>query len=162
MTPARCAATLQEAPCPASDGETNSEHVSAERSLDAEDAMNGLLLYLGGALTICWGVAHVFPTGKVVQGFGPITRENRLILTMEWVAEAILLIFTGVLIVVMTARFGARGTATQTAAAVSAAMLLVLAGVSSGTGGRVDFIMYRLCAPIFVLSAALLLTGAFA
>jgi len=30
-----------------------------------------------------------------VRGFGPITRENRLIL-MEWTAEAILLIFTGV------------------------------------------------------------------
>ena len=124
--------------------------------------MNDLLLYLGGALTIVWGTAHLLPTSKVVQGFGPITPDNRLVLTMEWVAEAILLIFTGVLIVVMTARFGASGTATQTAAAVSAAMLLVLAGVSSLTGGRVDFIMYRLCAPIFVLSAALLLTGAFA
>jgi hypothetical protein len=67
-----------------------------------------------------------------------------------------------VLIVVMTARFGAGGTATQTASAVFAAMLLVLAGVSALTGGRVDFIMYRLCAPIFVLSAALMLTGAFA
>lgn len=124
--------------------------------------MNELLLYLGGALTIVWGTAHLFPTSKVLQGFGPITPDNRLILTMEWLAEAILLIFTGVLIVVMTARFGAGGTATQTASAVSAAMLLVLAGVSALTGGRVDFIMYRLCAPIFVLSAALMLTGAFA
>jgi hypothetical protein len=123
--------------------------------------MNELLLYLGGALTIVWGTAHLYPTSKVVQAFGPITADNRLILTMEWVAEAILLIFTGVLIVVMTARFGAAGTATQTAAAVSAAMLLVLAGVSAFTGGRVDFIMYRLCAPIFLLSAALILTGAF-
>jgi hypothetical protein len=41
-------------------------------------------------------------------------------------------------------------------------MLLVLAAVSALTGGRVDFIMYRVCAPIFTLSAALILVGAFA
>jgi hypothetical protein len=124
--------------------------------------MNELLLYLGGALTMVCGTAYLYPTSKVVHGFGPITPDNRLILMMEWVAEAIMLIFTGVLILVMTARFGARGTATQTSPAVSAAMLLVLAGVSALTGGRVDFIMYRLCSPIFVLSAALIVAGAFA
>ena len=80
---------------------------------------------------------------------------------MEWIAEATLLIFSGVLVVVMTARFGAGAAATQTVCVVSASMLLVLATVSAATGGRVDFIMYRLCAPIFVLSAALILTGAF-
>ena len=104
--------------------------------------MNDLLLYLGGALTIVWGTADLFPTSKVVQGFGPITRDNRRILTMEWVAEAILLIFTGVLIVVMTARFSAGGTATQTAAAVSAMMLLVLAGrvISDWRTGRLHHV----------------------
>jgi len=123
--------------------------------------MSELLLYIGGALTIVWGGAHIYPTRKVVQSFEPITADNRRILTMEWLSEAVLLIFTGVLIVVMTARFGADHAATQTTAAVSAAMLLVWAAASAVTGGRVDFIMYRLCAPIFTLSAALILTGAF-
>ena len=68
--------------------------------------MNDLLLYIGGAVTIIWGIAHMYPTRKIVQSFEPITPDNR--------------------------------------------------------GGRVDFIMYRLCAPIFTLSAALILTGAFA
>ena len=124
--------------------------------------MRESLLYLGGALTILWGSAHLYPTQKVVHGFGGITRDNQLILTMEWIAEAILLIFTGVLLVVMTARFGAEDPATQTVSAVAAAMLLVLAVVSLATGGRVGFIMYRLRAPIFTMSAALILTGAFA
>jgi hypothetical protein len=119
-------------------------------------------LYLGGALTILWGAAHLYPTRKVVEGFGRITRENRLILTMEWIAEAILLVFAGVLVVAMTARFGAGDAATQTTSAAAAAMLLVLAGVSAATGGRVDFLMYRLCAPIFTFSAVLFLAGAFA
>ena len=50
--------------------------------------MNVLPLYTGGA---------------VVRGFGSITRENRLILMMEWIAEAILLVFTGVLVVLVVA-----------------------------------------------------------
>ena len=124
--------------------------------------MHESLLYGGGALTVLWGAAHLYPTKKIVRGFGHITRDNQLILTMEWIAEAILLLFAGVLVVTMTARFGATGMATQTVAACAAGALLVLAGVSAATGGRVDFIMYRLCAPIFSLSAALILTGAFA
>jgi hypothetical protein len=123
--------------------------------------MSDLLLYAGGALPILWGAAHLYPTRQVVHGFGPITRENRLVLTMEWIAEAILLIFTGVLVVVTTARFGADGAAPETTFAAAAAMLIVLAVVSAFTGGRVDFIMYRLCAPIFTLSAVLILAGAF-
>ena len=85
-----------------------------------------------------------------------------MVLTMEWIAEAILLIFGGALVVLMTARFGVGATATQTVAAAAASMLLVLAAVSALTGGRVDFIIYRLCAPIFTFSAALILVGAFA
>ena len=124
--------------------------------------MREALLYTASGLTILWGTAHLYPTNKVVQGFGPITRDNRLILTMEWIAEAILLIFAGTLVLAVTARFGAHGAATQLAAACSAAALVVLAAVSAVTGGRVDFIMYRLCTPIFLLSAALMLAGAFA
>ena len=31
-----------------------------------------VLLYLGSGLTVIWGVAHLFPTKSVVQGFGEI------------------------------------------------------------------------------------------
>jgi hypothetical protein len=61
----------------------------------------------------------------------------------------------------MAARFGASGAAPRTTFAASAAMLLVLAVVSAATGARVDFIMYRLCVPIFTLSAVLILVGGF-
>jgi hypothetical protein len=80
---------------------------------------------------------------------------------MEWIAEAILLIFIGVLVVVTTARFGTDGAASETTLSAAAITLLVLAAVSAATGGRVDFIMYRLCAPMFTLSAALILAGTF-
>lgn len=73
-----------------------------------------------------------------------------------------LLIFTGVIVIVMTARFGATSAASRTTFALGAGMLLVWAAVSAATGGRIHFIMYRLCAPVFTLSAALILVGAFA
>ena len=70
--------------------------------------MSNVLLYTGGAVPVLWGTAHLFPTGKVVRGFGKISRDNQAsVLTMEWIAEAILLIFSGLLVVLMTARFGA-------------------------------------------------------
>jgi len=40
-------------------------------------------------------------------------------------------------------------------------MLVALAVVSAVTGGRVDFIMYRLCTPVFLGAAVLIVAGAF-
>ena len=44
------------------------------------------LLYVGSIVIFMWGVSHIVPTKGVVEGFGPITEENRLLITMEWVA----------------------------------------------------------------------------
>lgn len=107
------------------------------------------LVYIGGALTLVWGAAHLYPTKTIVRSFGRIERDNELILTMEWLSEAVLLIFTGLLVVLMAARYGAKDAAAQTVFAAAAGMLLVWAAISAATGGRVDFIVYRLCAPIF-------------
>jgi hypothetical protein len=62
---------------------------------------------------------------------------------MEWIAEAILLTFAGVLVVMTTARFVVDGAGPETTFAASAVMLLVMAAVSAATGGRVDLIMPR-------------------
>ena len=58
-----------------------------------------LLLYIGSSLTFIWGVAHLFPTGSVVKDFGDITRDNKNIITMEWIVEGIALIFIGFIVV---------------------------------------------------------------
>jgi hypothetical protein len=42
-----------------------------------------ILSYLGAVLTGLWGVAHLFPTKAVVEGFGDISVDNRRIITME-------------------------------------------------------------------------------
>jgi len=45
--------------------------------------MAEVLLMIGAVLTALRGIAHLFPTTSVVAGFGEISTDNRLIITME-------------------------------------------------------------------------------
>ena len=42
---------------------------------------------VAAGIVFVWGVSHIIPTKQVVAGFGDIGRDNRRIITMEWVAE---------------------------------------------------------------------------
>jgi hypothetical protein len=116
-------------------------------------------LYVAGALTCAWGIAHLFATRGVVAGFGELTADNRRIITMEWIVEGVALISLGALVLVVTLADPAAGAATATYA-VAIVTLIVLAGVSLFTGFRVAFLPFRLCPVIFGLSAALIAVGA--
>lgn len=121
---------------------------------------NQILLYLGSALTVVWGVAHLFPTRSVVSGFGEISTDNKQIITMEWIVEGVALIFIGVLVSTVTLI----GYETDVASAVfitSSVTLVVLAVVSLFTGYRVDYLPFKLCPFIFGASAVLILAGTF-
>ena len=59
--------------------------------------MNEMLIYIGSAIIILWGIAHLIPTRDIVKGFGDISADNKKILTMEIIAEGLTLIFLGVL-----------------------------------------------------------------
>ena len=58
-------------------------------------------LYLGAAIVVVWGIAHIVPTKAVVRNFGPISQDNRRTVTMEWVAEGLALIFIGLIILIV-------------------------------------------------------------
>jgi hypothetical protein len=62
-----------------------------------------ILLYLGAAILFVWGVAHVIPTRNDVAGFGSLSEDNRINITMEWVAEGLALAFVGVLVALVAA-----------------------------------------------------------
>lgn len=120
--------------------------------------MNQVVLYLASAITGLWGVAHLFATKGVVQGFGDIKTDNRRIITMEWIIEGLSLI--------STAAFVAAAAAIQPEAVVSRAVytvaigtLIVLAMVSLFTGFKVAFLPFKLCPFIFGVSAALIACG---
>ena len=119
---------------------------------------NQTLLYIGAALTIIWGIAHLFPTKSVVRNFGDISIDNKRIITMEWITEGVALMFIGVLVGAVTFV----DPASQVSAvvyAVSVCGLLALALVSLFTGFRVNFLPYRLCPFIFTASALLIFIG---
>jgi hypothetical protein len=118
------------------------------------------LILIGAGLSILWGVAHLFPTKGVVEGFGEINEDNKNIITMEWIVEGVALIFIGLL--VLSVAIIDQGTRTALLVyAISAGELVVLALVSLFTGYKVDFLPFKLCPFIFSASALLILLGAF-
>lgn len=121
--------------------------------------MNTIPLYVAAATTGGWGIAHLFATKGVVEGFGDISDDNRRIITMEWIVEGVALI--------SIAAFVLAATATDPGSAVSSVVyavaigtLVVLALVSIFTGFKVAFLPFRLCPFIFGGSALLIAAGA--
>ena len=91
-----------------------------------------LVPYVGSSVIILWGIAHIIRTRHIVRGFEPASVDNRRIMTMEWVAEGLTLIFIGLL--VFFARFFYGGC--PLTYPMCALMLLVMAAWTALTGGR--------------------------
>jgi len=113
------------------------------------------LLYIGSIVIFLWGISHIVPTPGVVAGFEPITEENRLIITMEWVAEGLTLCFIGALVLYVTLRAGAANPVSVMVYRAAAVMLLVMALWTGVTGARTSIIPIKIC-PIVKTAVALL------
>lgn len=120
--------------------------------------MKKKLLYIAGFLTLLWGIAHLIPTASVVNDFGNITQDNKLIITMEWIIEGITLIFIGLLAIIIT-KTDAESKLAKSVYILIICLLFVLAVISLFTGFRVHFIPFKLCPIIFSLSAILIIIG---
>lgn len=120
--------------------------------------MKKKLLYIGGALTLLWGISHLFPTAGVVEDFGDISSNNKLIITMEWIVEGVSLIFLGLLTIIVTKTDNESKLARNVYISI-VTMLFALAIVSLFTGFRIDFLPFKLCPVIFSTSAILILVG---
>lgn len=119
---------------------------------------NQIILYIGAAITLLWGIAHLFPTASVVKGFGDITADNKNIITMEWIIEGITLIFIGFIVAGVT-YIGTNSNVSEFIYLSSAVVLIVLAVISLFTGFKVNFFPFKLCPFIFTLSAVLIFIG---
>lgn len=119
---------------------------------------NEIFLHLGGAITLIWGIAHLFPTKSVVKNFGEISPDNKHIITMEWIVEGIALIHIGILIIGVTI-IDKSSTISMYVYFCSVALLIILSLVSLFTGFRVNFLPFKLCPILFSLSATLILIG---
>jgi len=118
--------------------------------------MNTILTVIGALLTVLWGVAHLFPTKNVVKGFGDISKDNKHIITMEWINEGATLIFLGSLVIISLIVTGAPVQYINISVSV---MLLVLSLISLFTGFKVKFLPFKLCPIIFTASAICLVIG---
>ncbi len=114
-----------------------------------------ILIYIGGTIITLWGIGHLFPTKGIVSGFGQLSEDNRLIITMEWLAEGFTLIFIGVLSLVVVS-IAAPGEKIASAVYLAlAAMLAALAGLSFFTGFKTSIMPIKAC-PFVKLTVALL------
>ncbi len=119
--------------------------------------MNDIMLYVGSILIIIWGVAHIIPTKSVVGGFGAISEDNKRIITMEWIAEGLTLCFIGVLVLLIT--IWEENSVSISVYRASAAMLIVMAGLSLLTGARTSIVPMKICPLVKTTVATLFLLG---
>jgi len=110
-------------------------------------------------LIIVWGIAHIFPTKSIVKGFGEISKDNKHIIKMEWIAEGITLIFIGTIVVFVTIFGDVTTLIPQIVFWISSAMLVIMAILSTFTGARVPVIPMKLCPVIKTIVAILFLIG---
>ncbi len=120
--------------------------------------INQILIYIGGAITLVWGIAHLFPTKSIIKGFGDISTDNKHIITMEWIVESAALIFIGFIIIGVTI-INPSGIIAAFIYLSAIGILLVLAIISIFTGYKVKFIAFKLCPYMFSSSAVLIFLG---
>jgi len=119
--------------------------------------MKTMFPYAGAAIVIFWGIAHIIiPTRSIVDGFGPISADNRRILLMEWLMEGVLLIFVGLVVALVAFTAPESGPLAAAVYRACALVLVVMAGISLFTGARTAIMPMRLCPPIFLAAAALI------
>jgi hypothetical protein len=118
-----------------------------------------IVLYVGSIAVTLWGIAHVLPTRSVVAGFGPMSRDNRRIITMEWIAEGLTLCFIGLLVLLITALDGSQDSVSRHVYRISAVMLIIMAGLTLLTGARTSIVPIKVCPIVKTTVAALFLVG---
>ena len=118
-----------------------------------------ILLYVGSAVIILWGLAHIMATKPVVRGFGGISEDNTRLITMEWVAEGMTLCFLGVLVLLVTILAGAQNQVSAIVYWVSAGMLVVMAIWTSLTGARTPVLPIKACPVVKTIVAVLFIVG---
>ena len=122
--------------------------------------VNQILLYVGSAFLLFWGVAHLFPTRSVVKGFGDISVDNERIITMEWIIEGVSLIFIAVIVAAVTS-IDHTNVISRTVYWISFVMLNTLSVISLLTGFKVSFVPFKLCPVVFTTASILILLGSY-
>lgn len=117
------------------------------------------LVYAAAIIVFMWGVAHLVPTGSVIAGFGGISLDNRRVLTMEWVAEGLTMLFVGALVAAVTLSAGADDSVAVLVYRLAAGLLAGIALLTALTGARTPVAWFKACPLVLATVIALLLVG---
>lgn len=118
--------------------------------------MGTAMAYIAAAVIAVWGVAHVIPTRRVVDGFGAIGPDSRRIITQEWLAEGIMMWGIAAVVIAATAVPGT-GDIRAWVYRVAAALLVAVGVLTALTGARTQVVWFKICPAVMGVSAALLL-----
>ncbi|HLN41974.1 MAG TPA: hypothetical protein VK215_05955 [Acidimicrobiales bacterium] len=121
--------------------------------------MSAVLAYVAAGIVALWGVAHVLPTAKVVAGYSDTSRDNRLIITQEWIAEAMIMWLIAAIVVVATGLGGSQPALVDWIYRISAAALFAIATLTAVTGARTAVIFFKVCPALLSATAVLLLVA---
>ena len=114
---------------------------------------------LGAALLVLWGVAHIIPTRNVVAGFGALSEDNRINITMEWVAEGLALTFVGALVALVTVLGGSNEPMAKVVVWAVVGFCIVMGGWTFIVGRHSSIAPIRLCPLVLAVAAVLLVLG---
>ncbi len=121
--------------------------------------MSAVLAYVAAGVVALWGVAHILPTARVVRGFNDTSHDNRLVITQEWIAEAMTMWFIAALVVIASAVSGSHSALTDWVDRASATMLFAVALLTASTGARTRVIFFKICPVLLSITAALLIAA---
>ena len=121
--------------------------------------MRYVLTVLGSLTITFWGIAHLFPTKSVVNGFGAISLDNKRIITMEWIAEGLTLCFIGLLVLLVTLFAGPQNLVSVLVYKVAAWMLVAMAGLTFLTGAKTSITPIKICPLVKSIVAILFFLG---
>ncbi len=111
----------------------------------------------GAALVTTWAVAHAMPVNAAVTGFQLSSIDNRRILTMEWLAEAVGLGFIGILTGIVTV--AGTGNTVQLVQRTAGAALVALTLRHTLLGARTSIRPMQVCPIVLTIGAALIFAG---
>ncbi len=123
--------------------------------------VNNVLIYVGSIIITLWGIAHIIPTKNVVSGYGKVSRDNKLIFMMEWIAEGTTLIFIGILTLLINILNEYQNPVSLNVLRISAVMLIIMAILTAFTGARTKVIFFKICPLIKTIGAVLLLLAVY-
>ena len=122
---------------------------------------NEFLLYIGSIIVFIWGIAHLVPTKNVVKGFGEISFDNKMMITMEWIAAGLTLCFVGLSVFLITYLGYAENVVSILIFRLFSILLFTISVVHMFTGFRTKILPNKLCPIILTIVGILFLIYTF-